>query len=358
MLGIEEKIGLLSRTELFESCGKEMIEQIAEYCSFHKVSKGANIFRKGDPGDNLFIVKSGEISVIKRMEGRQEHEVARFTEGDSFGGVDLLMDTQRNADAQAAQNSEFLRFPKEGKTLQDFLWASPPAGAELLCLFLQTASARIRRANTLLKENLPWVQEIRTQVYGDKLTGLYNKTFLEEQLPTYLGNPDKPVSLLAIKPDNFKFINDNFGHEAGDQALVAIGSALGNHVLLLRASDSAIVVRFMGNEVVCVFPETNRETALELAQGIKGLLNELDLSAITEGKPFKLSVSIGIAVFPDHAYTAEELIARAHELPLLGRDRGGNLILFPEPSAEPVGRGSPPETSAEPVGRGSPPEDK
>jgi len=169
------------------------------------------------------------------------------------------------------------------------------------------------------------VQEMRTQVYGDKLTGLYNKTFLEEQLPAYCGNPGEPVSLLAIKPDNFKYINDNFGHEAGDEALVVIGAALSKQV-----PDSALVVRFMGNEIACVFPKTNKQTALEIAQDIKKFMNSLDLSAITKGKPFTLSVSIGIALFPDHAKTAEELIARAHELPLLGRERGGNKILFPE----------------------------
>jgi diguanylate cyclase (GGDEF)-like protein len=166
---------------------------------------------------------------------------------------------------------------------------------------------------------------MRNQVYGDKLTGLNNKTFLEEKLPTFLRNPSEPVSLLMIKPDNFKFINDNFGHEAGDQALVVIGSKLFKYL-----PDADIVVRFMGNEIACVFIKTNRELALEKANSIKDFMNTLDLSAITEGKPFTLSVSTGIAVFPDHANNAEELIAAAHELPLLGRERGGNKILFPE----------------------------
>ena len=325
MLDTNEKVDLISSTDLFKMCGKEMIEQIAEFCSLCKVSKGEYIFRKGDPGDSLFIVKSGEISVIQRMEDRQEKEVARYSSGDFFGEVDMLMSTTRNAEAQVAQDCEILHFPKEGKTLQDFLLASPPSGAELLGLFLQTASARIRRANLLLKENSPWVQEMRAQVYGDKLTGLYNKTFLEEQLPAYLRKPEEPVSLLMIKPDNFKFINDNFGHEAGDQALVAIGSALSKYV-----PNTVVVVRFMGNEIGCVFPNTDRKAALEAAQDLQSFLNKLDLSEMTNGKPFQLSVSTGIAVFPDHAKTAEELIAKAHELPLLGRERGGNKILFPE----------------------------
>jgi diguanylate cyclase (GGDEF)-like protein len=325
MTNLQEKAGLLSRTKLFASCGRKMIEQIAEFCSLFAFSRGNIVFKKGEPGNNFYIVRSGEISVIHRTENRQEQEIARYSEGDFFGEVDMLMNTQRNADARAAEDSELLRFPGQGKSLQDLLRAYPPTGAQLLCLFMQTTSERTRTSNALLKENSPWVQEMRTQVYGDKLTGLYNKTFLEERLPSYLHDPERPASLLMIKPDNFKEINDGFGHESGDQALVAIGSALSR-----RIPANAIAIRFMGNEIACLFPDTDRAQGLRAAGDIMALLNGLDLSAITEGKPFKLSASIGIAVFPDHARTAEDLIARAHELPLLGRERGGNKILFPE----------------------------
>ena len=326
MSDLKEKVDILSNTELFKPCGKEMVEQIAEFCSLYKVSKNKTIFMNGDPGNSLYIVKSGEISVLHAQDNKQAHEIARYSAGDFFGEVDMLMNTQRNAEARAAEDSEILRFPGEDKTLQDFLMASPPIGAELLRLFMQTAAARIRKANALLKENSPWVQEVRAQVYRDKLTGLYNKTFLEEQLPAYLRNKNEPVSLMMMKADNFKFINDNFGHDAGDQALVLIGAALSKYI----PANTAVIVRFMGNEISCLFPGANREKALEHAQGIRNLYNSLDMSSITKNTSFNFTVSIGIAVFPDHAKTSEELIACAHELPLLGRYRGGNKILFPE----------------------------
>ena len=338
MVGIKEKIDLLSRIKLLKPCSKEVIAQIAEFSSLCKVSKGQCVFMNGEEGDHLYFVKSGEIAIIQRTEDHQEREIARYNEEDFFGEVDLLMNTLRNAEAQAAQDSEILYFPKEDRTLQDFLLAYPLAGAMLLHLFMQITSSRIRRTNTLLKTNSPWVQEMRNQVYIDKLTGLKSKIFLEEQLPVYLGNTDKPASLLMIKADNLKYINDDLGHGAGDQVLVAIGSALPKYV-----PDSAIVALFKSNEFACLLPDTKKEMALELAQNIQRNLNMLDLSAITEDRPFKLSVSIGIAVFPDHAKTAEDLITRAGELPLLGRKLGGNKILFPEPAAEAKGRGSPPE---------------
>lgn len=323
MTELQKKIQLLSKTELFAACDGKLIRQIAGFCSLYSFARGSTVFRIGDPGNSFYIVRSGEIAVFQRTEDKREQEIARYGSGDSFGEIDMLMNTERNADARAAERSELVRFPGEDKTFLDLVLAYPPAGAELLRLFMQTTSARLRKYNKLLKENSPWVNEMRTQVYGDKLTGLFNKTYLEEQLPGYLRNASRPLSLFMIKPDNFKLINDNFGHEAGDQALVAIGSALAGHI-----PDNAVLVRFMGNEMACVFPDTGREKALRVARDIQGLLNSLDLSAITKKLAFRLSVSIGIAVYPDHAQDAGGLISRAHALPLIGRERGGNQILF------------------------------
>ena len=105
MLDISEKTDLLSSTELFKLCGKEMIEQIAKFCTLRNFPKGEIIFRNGDGGETIFFVKSGEISVLQRMEDRQEIEIARYSRGDFFGEVDMLMGTPRNAEAQAAEDN-------------------------------------------------------------------------------------------------------------------------------------------------------------------------------------------------------------------------------------------------------------
>ena len=61
-----------------------MIKQIAEFCTLRKFSKGEIIFRNGDPGETIFFVKSGEISVIQYMDDHQETEIARYGRGDFF----------------------------------------------------------------------------------------------------------------------------------------------------------------------------------------------------------------------------------------------------------------------------------
>ena len=157
------------------------------------------------------------------------------------------------------------------------------------------------------------------------MTGLYNRTFLEEKLGKYLVNKKAHVSLLMVKPDNFKLINDTYGHEAGDQALRIMAIRLEKVI-----SGEDVAIRFMGNELSVILPGTEREEAYKMAVKIRSSMNKLDLRQVTQGNSFILTVSIGISVFPEHSATTAQLIEKAHELPLVGRARGGNKILFPE----------------------------
>jgi diguanylate cyclase (GGDEF)-like protein len=316
-------ISVLKNTDFFGSLPQDCLSEIAASCGTEFLEKGAILFGDDDEGDCLYIVTKGEISVTRPGEEGARVEIARFVNGNLFGEIDLVMKSKRGAEATAETESALLRFPARGKTVENFRAAHPASAARLLLRFLQVAAGRIRASNTLLKENSPWVQEMRNQVYRDKLTGIYNKTYLTEQLSSFLKK--EPVSLLMIKPDNFKEINDTYGHEAGDQALVATALALSRFVPV-----NAVVCRFSGNELGLILPGSDSENAARFAEKIRNLYNTLDLGAVTGGKPFSLSVSVGIACYPKHATESNALIEAAHELPLLGRARGGNKVLFPE----------------------------
>jgi diguanylate cyclase (GGDEF)-like protein len=323
----DDMVNILSETEIFAPCGEEFLREIGEFCSVRRFSQGTHVFRVGDPGDALFIVKSGGITVNRREEEGGMRQIALYISGDSFGEMDMMMKTPRNAEARAMGDSELIQFPGEGLTLRDLCGTYPPAGARLLLSFLQCTAGRIRKSNAILKENSPWVQEMRNQVYRDKLTGIYNKIYLEESLPPLL--KERPLALLMVKPDNFKEINDTYGHEKGDETLIVYAAALSRHVEE-GSAGRAFVCRYAGNELGCVFPDTDREGAREIARNLRSFVNGLDITGPTGGRAFSLSVSIGIALFPEHAGTGKELIAAAHELPLIGRSRGGNSILLPE----------------------------
>ncbi|MEW5814870.1 MAG: GGDEF domain-containing protein [Spirochaetota bacterium] len=316
---------LLKKTAIFSLLGERELETIARYSSACDFNKGEMIFQEGGAGDALYIVDKGEVVITKKSQEGGEMDVARFIAGDCFGELDLFTNSPRRASATAASDIRVLMFPVNGMGLGNVLKEQPAISARILHSFLVGIAGRIRNANRLIKENSPWVQELQRQMYGDKLTGLYNKTYLEENLGGCLKDKNRPLSLLMIKPDNFKVINDTYGHEAGDHALQLMSAKLKE----ITAEDG-ITVRFMGNELAAVLPGLNRQRALNEAERIQKILNKLDLTAVTGGNPFSLSVSIGISVFPEHGESSDRLIQSAHELPLIGRSRGGNKILFPE----------------------------
>ncbi len=322
---LHAKIERLQNVAIFSSYHDDELSIIAEYSEYCNYRKNDVIFRAGTTGDALYIVESGEVVINKKNDNGRNIDIARFLGGDCFGELDMLTGSSRNASARAEIETRLLMFPRKGIYFKDILEKHPAISAQILHKILVEIAGRIRKANSLIKENSPLIQELKKQVYRDKLTGLYNKTFLEEKLNEYLVNKSSHVCLLMVKPDNFKLINDTYGHEAGDQTLRIM--AIGLEKVITKED---VAIRFMGNELSVILPDTEREEAYEMAVKIQCSMNKLDLRQVTRGNSFMLTVSIGVSNFPEHSDNTEELIQKAHELPLIGRARGGNKILFPE----------------------------
>ena len=129
-----------------------------------------------------------------------------------------------------------------------------------------------------------------------------------------------------MKPDNFKLINDSFGHEAGDTALIFMAGYLKK-----TFSENTVLVRYEGNEfAVHTHLYTDKESARAFAEKIKKELETLDLSHIFNGEKIFLSMSLGVVLFPQHGKIYTDIVTRCSGMPLIGRQRGGSMILFPE----------------------------
>ena len=320
-----QKKDWLRKAEIFASLDDSGIEYISDYSECVLYKSGEKIFSEGDRSGVLFIITSGSVQIIRNGAYNDFTIIAELVPGDIMGELEFFTGAKFNATALASADISVLRIPGKGDSFKTVIDNNPQIAALILYEFLRVFSRRIRSANSLVRENSAIIQELKRQVYGDKLTGLYNKTYLEETLPDYMKDRSEPVGLLLMKPDNFKYINDTFGHEAGDETLKIMAVAL-NHFM----AERGIVLRYMGNELGVILPKSGREESLAEAGKILTMFNALDISSATKTDDVHLSMSIGIAVFPGHGDIADDLISNAHELPLAGRERGGNIILFPE----------------------------
>jgi diguanylate cyclase (GGDEF)-like protein len=321
-------LGLRS-SGIFSSLPEITLRVIEGYSERVSYPNATPVFTAGEAASALYIIVSGEIAVYRPGEYGPDSEIARLVAGDTLGELDLISAKPRQVSAKAAADSTMIRFPSRGLSFRDFLAAEPDAGARLLLAFIREIADRTRTANSLLKENTPAVQELRRQIYEDTLTGLKNKTWLEETLPQILTERPGPLTLFLFKPDNFKAINDSSGHEAGDSLLVYLA-----HRLPAILPPHATLVKYAGNEFGVVLPGADRAAAIEFAGEIRAFYGSQNLRAFINDPTFRLSVSIGIALRPDHGVAAETLIEAAHRLPLVGRAQGGNRILFPEDAPE------------------------
>ena len=147
-------------------------------------------------------------------------------------------------------------------------------------------------------------ERMRDQSYTDSLTRLPNSRALDEFLAK--GAPDERAqyAFFMIDVDDFKSINDRHGHAIGDAALQALASVMKGYV-----RDSDFCARYGGDEFVVVLPSCDRQTGEERAVGLQQAVAGLQLT--TAQGPLRVSVSIGVSLFPDDGTTPAELIAAA-----------------------------------------------
>jgi diguanylate cyclase (GGDEF)-like protein/PAS domain S-box-containing protein len=150
-------------------------------------------------------------------------------------------------------------------------------------------------------------EALQYQALHDPLTGLPNRTLLQERLQETLRAGDrelKPSALLLLDLDGFKSVNDTLGHEAGDRLLQDVSQRLRG---VLRKADT--VGRYGGDEFAVVpWGATDVTRAVLIAEKI---LQAVEKPFTIDDQPVNVSVSIGIAVFPQHAEDADALIRRA-----------------------------------------------
>lgn len=181
--------------------------------------------------------------------------------------------------------------------------------------------------------NADLLDRLRAQATIDPLTGCHNRRGFDELMTLEFARAqryDRPLALVLFDIDHFKRVNDDFGHEAGDQALQRIGRTI-RHAF--RATDSAS--RYGGEEFALLFPETPKEESARLAERLRVLIESM---LPTPEVPRALSASFGVAAYPDDASTAAELIRAADRALYRAKTLGRNRVetahghVPPEPS--------------------------
>lgn len=315
------KSQLLKCVAIFSKLSPESLEVVARYCRYYTYDAGEVVFDANSRGEELFIIKSGEVLITKQQDGG-ERDIARFIKGETFGDLELFDEARRSTKATAVSKTVLLQFPGRGFLLEDLLRRHADIFAPVLHSMLVIVAGRIRDTNSLISENAPWVQDLRRQLHTDKLTGLYNRTYLEEDFSELLSGYGEGTALVMLKPDRFKMINDRFGHERGDRVLRAIAQNLVDTI-----GNSGWVARYRGDEFAVILPGAGIEMSRKMVRDISETMASLDMNNLVGEACDSLAFSTGVALYPDQATNSTELMQSAFDLMFKALESGGNRTL-------------------------------
>lgn len=185
----------------------------------------------------------------------------------------------------------------------------------------------IQDANERLRAQLEEINQLQTslreQAIRDALTGLFNRRYLDETMEREFARAVRDQSSLCIiilDVDYLKDLNDNYGHAAGDCALQALGRLLSTQT---RIGD--IACRYGGDEFVVIMPNAKQEIAIQRAES---WLTALETAPIAyKNHTLHVTFSAGVAMYPDHASTADELMRSADKALYLAKTGGRNRVV-------------------------------
>lgn len=170
-------------------------------------------------------------------------------------------------------------------------------------------------------------KKLLSLIYNDELTNLFNRRYLKEVIPGYLTQAEQegfPIACYMIDLDNFKGINDTYGHNIGDEALIHFSNIISENV-----RGQGIAIRYAGDEFVLIVSKAEKQKAQEIGVNIQQNVRGLPLKF--DGNELTLGCSIGISMFPQDGKEWGALFKKADEALYTAKRQGkGRVIMVPE----------------------------
>jgi diguanylate cyclase (GGDEF)-like protein len=283
-------------------------KNLPELFSERKCTPGEILFQENEIGQSMFIILAGNVAVIKG-EFPAPVILGRRGCGETIGEMALLEGESRSASIIALDDLHLLEIQRD-----NFL--------ELLRVSSSFSYGIMRLLSARLRETSAAVQRETLDKIRDPLTGLYNRRFMEESLEQEIQRAERekyPVSLVMLDIDHFKFVNDEFGHQAGDQILRALSDQVRIHV---RRGD--VACRYGGEEFLIILPNTSIEVACRRAEELRQAFETLKVEH--NHVSIQRTISIGVACYPNHGDDLEKIITAADAALYTAKANGRNQV--------------------------------
>jgi diguanylate cyclase (GGDEF)-like protein len=289
---------------------EELLGAIVEAGEPFDIAEGAWLWREGDGGDSAVVVLEGLVDVVHENADGEAIHLRTLGPGSLAGELACLDGLGRSASVRARTACNLIRVEAEA------FKALVVARSELRDHLFWIQVGRVRSLTSQ-------VNRTHHRAITDSLTSLYNFGFFRERLNLELARAQQtadPVSLVLFDIDHFKHFNDTHGHQEGNRVLTRVAE-----ILRTAGRRGDIVARFGGEEFVLLLYGATKLDSWLIADGLREKVEAEPFSGEASQPSGRLTISAGVATFPEDAATADQLIdvadARLYEAKNGGRNR-------------------------------------
>ncbi len=311
------------RIRIFSEFDYDELAAIERYFTLKRYKKGDVVIEQNSIKKELFIIIEGKIVSTMVLPETIEKKQKEYGPGDFFGEMSLLGE-RPSFDTFVAEKDSHL-FTLQEKELELLIEKSPVIAVKFITQLLTLIIQRLRDSSKFLADVVQWGEDASRRSITDNLTGIYNRTFLEDALVNFFNTSksnNKNLSLIMLDIDNFRKTNDILGDEAGNN-IILDSVKLINDII----SKHGIMARYGGDEFSILLPEANLESALKIAEDIRMTIEKHDFSKYLQGKDIPITTSIGVSSFPETATDFNTFKDKADKSLLKAKDSGRNRVV-------------------------------
>ncbi len=307
---------ILKQASLFTNLNRDELKNLEDIAIEISVPQNTKFIQEDAEEKCFYLLLSGELLVTKKGKSNEENVIAEISGVRIIGETGLLGGERRSASVKTLQPSTLLRFDAE--TIKKF----PTIHTTILDNIAHELSRKLRDMNIFTSAQIERTDDLKKTMTLDALTGAFNRLYLMDlltNLEQHALRYNSTFAILMVDIDDFKKINDTYGHPTGDTALKAFVKTAESNI---RKPDC--VCRYGGEEFLIILHNCSLKQAIVSADRIRESVSKISLAYNTY--EIHLTVSIGVASFHNPYDDVEKLIARADEALYLAKGEGKNLV--------------------------------
>ncbi len=306
---------LLKNISIFSGLSIGDLDRIASEMKRREYGAGELIFREGDPGDELFVILKGGVSIYLVNKENEEVALSEMAEGNFFGEMSIIELAPRSANCRVIEDSVFLVMHVDD--FMRIMHTMPECAVNIMNRMLSITVQRLMNVGAFVTQMVQWGAESRKRAITDPATGLFNRRYLEESFDGLVNRAKtegSALSFVMFDMDRFSSLNTKYGQEFCDGLIVRSAQVFRE---VFGGED--ILVRYGGDEFIFIFPGADQAAAQSKCNALCAAIREL---RFTEHEELRLSCSMGFATLPYNAQSAEELKERSDKALYTAKEEG------------------------------------